>query len=160
MMAHRIFIVLTLALHACTTSPSISESMTAITCPQKLQVQVAGKVIAESAPNPFHGLPNPEVSVQGEKFKISLNTEESGLIELSELESKQLHVGTLEGSQFQLALSYSPHYKQCIYNQKDSKLVIVENSSEKISGCFYGKFDCDGKTFEVTAPFSEQRMNK
>lgn len=154
MITRRILIVLSLALNACTTLPSsLLEDTTTTTCPQKLQVQVAGKRIAESAPNPFHGLPNPEVSVQGKKFKISLNTEESGLIELSDVDTQQLHIGTLEGSQFQLTLSYSPNYKQCIHNKKDSKLMIVEQSSEKISGCFYGKFDCDGQTLEVTAPF-------
>jgi len=123
-------------------------------CPSQLAVSVNGQPVPDQVPNPFQGLPNPEISNPGEELRISLNTEETGLIELLGLNTKLLQTGTLEGSQFQLTLSYSPNYQHCNSSQKDSQLVIEDYHSKQLAGCFYGKFACEGKTVEVIAPFA------
>jgi hypothetical protein len=156
-------ILLGLVLTGCATTTgklptSHSNSSAPPTCPRELAVKLNGQAISDSAPNPFSGFPNPDLRGQDGEFKISLNTEEMGLFELFNFHLKNLQVGTFSGDKFQLTLSYSP-YKNCTNAQykNDSQLLIETYSADankKVTGCFYGKFDCEGKLVEIMAPFS------
>jgi hypothetical protein len=156
-------ILFSLALTGCATttdkfSTSQSSSAAPSTCPRELVVKLNGQAISDSAPNPFSGFPNPDLRNQDGEFKMSLNTEEMGLFELFNFHLNNLQVGAFSGDKFQLTLSYSS-YKNCTNApyKNDSQLRIETYSAEankKVAGCFYGKFDCEGKLVEIMAPFS------
>lgn len=156
-------ILFSLTLTGCTTTldklpTSHSNSPVLSICLRELAVKLNGQVISDSAPNPFSGFPNPDLRSQDGEFKMSLNTEEMGLFELFNFHLNNLQVGTFSGDKFQLTLSYSP-YKNCTNApyKNDSQLLIETYSADankKVAGCFYGKFDCEGKMVEIMAPFS------
>jgi hypothetical protein len=161
-----ILLVLLLSLVGCTvvdqgTSSAIlptsdSQTNTLYQCPSQTTLKLNGESLTITAPNPFHGFPNPGLRAQNDKLAIELNTLEAGFFELTDINVADLQPGMLNGNQFKLSLSYSPYSddvcKHTAYRQ-DSKLLVEEYSSQTLKGCFWGKLDCSGKLIEINAPF-------
>ena len=139
--------------------PNDSQTNSLYQCPSKTTFKLDGKALTITAPNPFHGFPNPGLRAQNDKLTIELNTLEAGFWELTDVNTTDLQPGMLNGDKFKLSLSYSPYSddicKHTAYRQ-DSKLLIEEYSSQSqtLKGCFWGKLDCSGKLIEINAPFS------
>jgi hypothetical protein len=168
-MNHKQFLLLVilLSLVACTvvdqgtpsSIPSANDSQTdtLYQCPPQTTFKLDGNSLTITAPNPFHGFPNPGLRVKNGKLTIELNTLEAGFFELTDINIADLQPGMLNGNRFKLSLSYSPYSddicKHTAYRQ-DSKLLVEEYSSQTLKGCFWGKLDCSGKLIEISAPFS------
>lgn len=171
-----ITILVILALSGCMTkiqssssqSPLVSPSQSPLVsptnenkCPQGITVKLDGEAVPVTVPNPFQGFVNPALRIQDGFLMAELNIEEVGFFELLDFDANNLRPGIFEGDKFRLRLSYSAYsHGDCtnVNYRRDSKLIIKEYAAteqgQKLTGCFYGKLDCEGKVIEVNAAIS------
>ncbi|MDM8568117.1 hypothetical protein QUF50_01105 [Thiotrichales bacterium HSG1] len=147
-------ILMVLMLTSCATDSEPNTKSTPNQCPTSTTAKINSQSIQVNAPNPFDGLPNPGMDINGEKLTIGLLTREVGLFELFDFNVKNLHAGSYSGEQFTLTLFKQG--KTCKHDEQNSKFIIEQYDTTigKLTGCFFGKLNCGAEIIEINANLS------